>query len=87
MPWQDNLLTSRDAIWGLIHQTQRIAVLGIKTERQSFQPAFYVTQEKHYASAAELRFLLRDLTQIVKPCCRFAITRRTPVSARRERSS
>jgi hypothetical protein len=42
MPWQDNLLTSRDAIRGLIHQTQRIAVLGIKTERQSFQPAFYV---------------------------------------------
>jgi CoA binding domain len=30
------------AIRGLIHQTQRIAVLGIKTERQSFQPAFYV---------------------------------------------
>jgi hypothetical protein len=87
MPWQDHLFTTRDAIRDLIRQTQRIAVLGIKTERQFFQPAFYATQEKHYASAAELRFLLRNLTQIVKPCCRFAITRRTPVSAWRERSS
>jgi predicted CoA-binding protein len=42
MPWQDNLLTSREAIQELIRQTRRIAVLGIKTKRQSFQPAFYV---------------------------------------------
>jgi hypothetical protein len=42
MPWQDHLFTTRDAIRDLIRQTQRIAVLGIKTERQSFQPAFYV---------------------------------------------
>ena len=42
MRWQDNLLNSSDAIRNLIRQTRRIAVLGIKTEQQAFQPAFYV---------------------------------------------
>src|SRR5215471_7262491 len=44
MSWEDNLITSSVQIRELILHTKRIAVLGIKTERQAFQPAFYVPQ-------------------------------------------
>ena len=37
-----NLLTRTDDLRELIAAVERIAVLGIKTERQSDQPAFYV---------------------------------------------
>ena len=40
--WRDNLITSTDQIRELLSQTQTIAVLGIKTEEQADQPAFYV---------------------------------------------
>jgi predicted CoA-binding protein len=42
MNWQDNLLVSSTDLRELILHTKRIAVLGIKTEAQSGQPAFYV---------------------------------------------
>jgi uncharacterized protein len=42
MDWQQNILTDRARIKELLRQTKRIAVLGIKTEAQSYQPAFYV---------------------------------------------
>jgi hypothetical protein len=42
MNWRDNILTRADQIRDLISQTKTIAVLGIKTEAQSGQPAFYV---------------------------------------------
>jgi len=42
MNWKDNLIDSPSDIRNLIRQTQRIAVLGIKTEAQADQPAFYV---------------------------------------------
>lgn len=38
----ENILEDRDAIQDLIRRTRRIAVLGIKTERQANQPAFNV---------------------------------------------
>ena len=38
-----------DAITKLLESTQRIAVLGIKTEAQAGQPAFYVPQYMHEA--------------------------------------
>jgi uncharacterized protein len=38
----ENIIDSAAAIQALIAQTRRIAVLGIKTERQANQPAFYV---------------------------------------------
>ena len=44
MSWEDNLITSSVQIRELILHTKRIAVLGIKTETQAFQPAFYVPQ-------------------------------------------
>ena len=42
MSWKENLLESEEEIKELLAATRRIAVLGIKTERQAGQPAFYV---------------------------------------------
>jgi predicted CoA-binding protein len=42
MEWQKNLIDSRDGIRDLLAATKTIAVLGIKTEAQSNQPAYYV---------------------------------------------
>ena len=44
MDWQQNLLNSREQINELLSGIKSIAVLGIKTERQANQPAFYVPQ-------------------------------------------
>lgn len=44
MSWQNNLVDDDEGIRSLLMETRRIAVLGIKTEAQSFQPAFYVPQ-------------------------------------------
>jgi len=42
MNWQENILKSSNEIGDLLHETQTVAVLGIKTEAQAGQPAFYV---------------------------------------------
>src|SRR5688572_20482988 len=42
--WRSHLLESSDHIRDLLKRTRRIAVIGIKTEAQSFQPAFYVPE-------------------------------------------
>jgi hypothetical protein len=42
MNWQENLITSSAEIRALLNETRTIAVLGIKTEAQAGQPAFYV---------------------------------------------
>lgn len=44
MNWRENLIETGQGIAELLAQTKRIAVLGIKTEAQAFQPAFYVPQ-------------------------------------------
>lgn len=44
MNWKEKLIERSSDIRDLIRQTQRIAVLGIKTEAQADQPAFYVPQ-------------------------------------------
>lgn len=44
MNWQENIINSDAEIIQLLENTRRIAVLGIKTEEQAFQPAFYVPQ-------------------------------------------
>ena len=44
MNWQDNIIDENKGIKALLGETRRIAVLGIKTEAQAFQPAFYVPQ-------------------------------------------
>jgi uncharacterized protein len=42
--WRDNIINDSRAIRELLAATRRVAVLGIKTEQQSYQPAFYVAQ-------------------------------------------
>ena len=42
MDWKENLLTTDDQIKELLQNTKTIAVLGIKPESRSSQPAFYV---------------------------------------------
>ncbi len=42
MDWRENLILDSAAIRKLLSQTKTIAVLGIKTEGQADQPAFYV---------------------------------------------
>ena len=42
MNWQENLITTTEQIRELLSETKSIAVLGIKTEAQAYQPAFYV---------------------------------------------
>jgi predicted CoA-binding protein len=42
MSWQENIIENDREIKELLSETRRIAVLGIKTEQQSYQPAFYV---------------------------------------------
>src|SRR5256885_10380915 len=44
MDWRDNLIDDAEGIRKLLMEIRRIAVLGIKTEEQSYQPAFYVPQ-------------------------------------------
>lgn len=40
--WKKNIITTSDGIRSLLNETRTIAVLGIKTEAQAGQPAFYV---------------------------------------------
>ena len=42
--WQENILTGSDQIRELLAATRTVAVLGIKTEAQAGQPAFYVPE-------------------------------------------
>ncbi|HXA94181.1 MAG TPA: CoA-binding protein [Candidatus Dormibacteraeota bacterium] len=42
--WRDNLVTDPDDIARIVRECKRIAVLGIKTEARSDQPAFYVPE-------------------------------------------
>lgn len=51
MDWRENLLTGDAEIAGLLRGTKRIAVLGIKPESDSGQPAFYVPKYMQNAGA------------------------------------
>jgi len=42
--WRDNLIETDEGLSRLLAETRRVAVLGMKTEAQSYQPAFYVPQ-------------------------------------------
>lgn len=44
MDWRVNILTTDDQVRNLLEATRRIAVLGIKPESHSNQPAFYVSK-------------------------------------------
>ena len=42
--WRVNLIGTDEGLRELLAETRRVAVLGMKTERQAYQPAFYVPQ-------------------------------------------
>jgi uncharacterized protein len=52
--WRGNLIESLDEVRDLLARTKRVAVLGIKTEGQAYQPAFYVPQ---YLASAGLEVI------------------------------
>lgn len=54
MNWQDNLIETNEGIRRLLAQTRRVAVLGIKTEEHSSQPAYYVAE---YLASAGLEVI------------------------------
>jgi predicted CoA-binding protein len=47
--WRENLINDSAQMRELLSQTKTIAVLGIKTEAQSNQPAFYVPKYMQHA--------------------------------------
>src|SRR4051794_34440438 len=49
MNWRENIITNTAEIRKLLIETRTIAVLGIKTEAQAGQPAFYVPNYLHSA--------------------------------------
>jgi uncharacterized protein len=49
MNWQENIVTETAGIRDLLKETRTIAVLGMKTESQASQPAFYVPSYLHNA--------------------------------------
>ena len=49
MNWRDNLINDAGQIRELLSQTKTIAVLGMKTEKQFGEPAFYVPKYMHAA--------------------------------------
>jgi len=54
MTWKDNIISSSAEIRELLSQITTIAVLGIKTEEQASQPAFYVPR---YLDSAGFRII------------------------------
>lgn len=42
--WRENLIETGEGVRELLARVRRVAVLGIKTEEQSYQPAFYVAK-------------------------------------------
>ena len=67
MDWRTNILTTDDQVRDLLSETKRIAVLGIKPESHSAQPAFYVP--KYMADAGceivPVPVYYPDVTQIL----------------------
>ena len=50
MDWQSNIIKDEAGMRDVLEQTRTIAVVGIKTEAQAGQPAFYV---REYQKTAE----------------------------------
>lgn len=54
MNWQENVIEDNQGIRDLLDNTRRVAVLGIRSERYSDRPAFYVAQ---YLASAGLEVI------------------------------
>lgn len=44
MDWRENLIADAEGVAEVLRRAKRVAVLGIKTEQQSGQPAYYVPE-------------------------------------------
>lgn len=67
MDWRNNIISGAAQIQQLLAETKTIAVLGIKTEAQAGQPAFYVP---HYMQRAGFKIVpvpvyYPDVTEIM----------------------
>ncbi len=79
--WRNNIINDRQGIAAAVVACKRIAVLGVKTEAQRDQPAFYVAEYMadagydivpvpvYYPEAREIlgRQVVRDLRDIAPP--------------------
>jgi predicted CoA-binding protein len=65
--WKDNLLESDAAIGELVRSAKRVAVLGVKTEAQVDQAAFYVAKyvADHGAEVIPVPVYYPDVTEIL----------------------
>ncbi|HEV2862357.1 MAG TPA: CoA-binding protein [Pyrinomonadaceae bacterium] len=65
--WRENLVETNAGLKQLLQETRRVAVLGIKTEAQSYQPAFYVPKYLHGAGleVVPVPVYYPDVTQIL----------------------
>jgi predicted CoA-binding protein len=65
--WKDNLLESDAAIGELVRRAKRVAVLGVKTEAQVDQAAFYVAKyvADHGAEVIPVPVYYPDVTEIL----------------------
>jgi predicted CoA-binding protein len=65
--WRDNLVTTDQGIAEILRGTRRVAVLGIKTEAQAGQAAFYVPEYLHNAGldVVPVPVYYPDVTQIL----------------------
>jgi len=44
MDWRENLISGSEGVAEVLRRAKRVAVLGIKTEQQAGQPAYYVPE-------------------------------------------
>ena len=67
MDWKSNLVTSNAGIAEVLRGTKRVAVLGIKPETHSGQPAFYVSQYMQNAGyeIIPVPVYYRDVTEVL----------------------
>jgi predicted CoA-binding protein len=67
MDWSRNLIERQDEIADLIRSTKTIAVLGIKPETHSNQPAYYVAEymSKHGYDIIPVPVYYPDVTEIM----------------------
>lgn len=65
--WKENLLESDAAIGELVRSARRVAILGVKTEAQADQAAFYVAKyvADHGAEVIPVPVYYPDVTEIL----------------------
>lgn len=73
MSWRENLIEDEAGVARVVQSARRVAVLGIKTEQQSGQPAYYVPEylERSGVEVVPVPVYYPDVTHILgKPVFR-----------------